>query len=81
MTEIEQIQLHHLAFEIFVASGFGFYTTKAGGPRAEINYMVDLLNDNPSLIDQWKQRRILLLEADPQYVELIEQRVESLRVD
>ena len=78
LTEAEQIQLRHLSFEIFVAGEFGFFTAKAGGPRAEVSYMVDLLNDNPSLVDQWKQHRHLSLEADPEYVAMVEKRVTSL---
>ncbi len=73
LTEGEEIQLRHLSFEIFVASEFGFYTTQAGGPRAEVDYIVDLLNDNPSLVDQWKQNRHLSLQADAAFVSIVEE--------
>jgi hypothetical protein len=78
LTEGEQIQLRHLCFEIFVAGGFGYFTGKAGGPRAEVRYMVDLLNDNPSILEQWKQQRHLGIEAHPDYIELVEKQLASL---
>lgn len=75
LTEGEKLQIRYLHFDLFIASIIGHYTAEDGSPRAEIDYLVGVLQDNPGVHREWQNQAHLVEQMAPDLVEIINKRL------
>lgn len=75
LEEGEQIQIKYLNFELFVACMLGFYSADPDSPRAEVEYLSDIMEDNPCVVDSWLRWREKMSLTSPELTTLIDQRL------
>ena len=67
-----EIQLRYLHFELFVACVLGYYTADPGSPRADPEYLADILRTNPSIAKEWKRQRRIVRRLSPELVATVD---------
>ena len=75
LSEGEKLQLRYLHFDLFIASILGHYTAEQDSPRAEIDYLVGVLKDNPSVTRVRKDLDHLVSQMAPDLVKVINDRL------
>jgi len=73
LSDAERIQIEMLHFELFISCVLDVYTVEEGAPHAEHEYLVKILNTNPSVKRQWKKQRSMMIEMIPEYVAEIDE--------
>ena len=77
LSEGEKLQIRYLHFDLFIASIMGHYTQERDSPRAEIDYLVEILAQNPSVLRCWKEHAHLINQMAPDLAETINERISS----
>ena len=75
LSEGERIQLRYLHFDLFIASILGHYTQERDSPRAEIDYLVRVLVENPSVHRAWLEHQALVVQMAPGLAEVVNRRL------
>jgi hypothetical protein len=80
LEESEEIQIKYLNFELFVACMLGFYSADPDSPRAEVEYLSDIMADNPCVVDSWQRWREKMSLTSPELAKLVDQRLSDNNV-
>ncbi len=80
LEESEQIQIKYLNFELFVACMLGFYSADPDSPRAEVEYLSDIMADNPCVVDSWLRWREKMSLTSPELTTLTDQRLNDTNI-
>lgn len=72
-----EIQLRYLHFELFVACVLGFYTADPHSPRADPDYLIDILRANPNVALEWKRQRHIVQKLSPDLVAIVDSSLEA----
>ena len=79
LEDSEQIQIKYLNFELFVACLLGFYSADPDSPRAEVEYLSDIMADNPCVVDSWLRWREKMSLTSPELAALIDERLSDTK--
>jgi hypothetical protein len=72
-----EIQLRYLHFELFVACVLGFYTADPDSPRADPDYLIDILRANPNVAREWKRQRHIVQRLSPDLVAVVDSSMQA----
>lgn len=72
-----KIQLRYLHFELFVACVLGFYTADPDSPRADPEYLVDILRANPNVAQEWERQRHIVRRLSPELVTIVNEALDG----
>ncbi len=71
----EKIQIETLHLELFISCVLDVFTVEEGAPHAEYEYLMNILNANPSVRNQWEKQRELMIVMVPEVVVEIDRKL------